>query len=184
MKDFTLTELRESIPCQIGENPVKFMLPSWYDSNGNKGGYIFNDSADALKHKELEIKRAEYKLELARQEEARKQKEIDDYNNLILSYGGFLSENPMKRGKQLKTMERLISNNGEILTRRALIQKRVKDGWKVESYAKPKYDDRGYSIKGTEKTSFILIKDDVFLELNVTEREYAEFLIDQKLIPE
>jgi len=87
MKDFTLEELRESIPCQIGENPIRFMLPSWCDSNGNKGGYIFNDSVEAFKHKELEIKRAEYKLESVRQEEIKKQKEIDDYNNLIASYG-------------------------------------------------------------------------------------------------
>lgn len=180
MKDFTLAELRESIPCQIGENPIRFLLPSWYDSRGEKGGYIFNDATDALKHKELEIKRAESKLEYALQEGIKKQKEINNYNNLISSYGGFLSSNPMKRGRQLKTMERLVNNNGEILTRRQLIEKRVNAGWIVEEYRKPKYDDRGYSIKGTEKISYILLKDGIFLDLNVTEREYAEFLIKKK----
>lgn len=179
MKDFTLQELRDSVPCQIRENPVKFMLPCWYDSNGNKGGYYFVDYTSALRFKEIEVRRAEYKLEYEKEQEAIKQKEIDYYNKLIESYGGFLSKNPMKRGKQLKTMERLINCEGKILTRRQLIQKRVNDGWRAEEYKKPKYDDRGYSMIGSEKLSYILAKNDIFMDLNVTEREYAEFLINK-----
>jgi hypothetical protein len=35
MKNFTLNELRESIPAQISENPVRYMFPMWLDSRGN-----------------------------------------------------------------------------------------------------------------------------------------------------
>jgi hypothetical protein len=179
MKDFTLEELRESIPCQIGENPIRFLLPSWYDGRGEKGGYIFNDATEAFKYKERLIKGVEWKIEQAREEEVRKQKEIDDYNNLIASYGGFLSDNPMKRGKQLKTMERLVSNNGVVSTRKVLIERKLNEGWTVEVQPKMKSVGRGYLEKDGDKTESVLAKDDCYLPLNATEREYAEFLIEK-----
>jgi hypothetical protein len=177
MKDFTLEKLRSAEPVEI--NSTRWMFPCWFDSRGELGGYYFPNKEDALKFKAIEIKRAEYKLEWVEKEKAAKQKEEDDYNNLISSYKGFLSSNLMKRGKQLKTMERLVSNNGVVSTRKELIERKLNEGWIIERQQKMKSAGRGYLEKDGDKTEIVLAKDDIYLPLNATEREYAEFLIEK-----
>jgi hypothetical protein len=181
MKNFTLDELRQSIPAQISDNPIKFMLPMWYGSNGSKGGYLFTDSVEALKFKEIEIRRAENNLKW---EEARN-KQIREANEkelaIINSYGSFLSENPMKRGKQRKTLETLIRATEGVMTRKELIELRVNSGWQLKQDKKAIYNKRGMFIGYDEtKMEWELEKDGTYILLNGTERDYAEYLINKK----
>jgi hypothetical protein len=186
MKDFTLDELRESTPCQIGENPIQFLLPSWYDSRGEKGGYIFPTSEEALKHKERLVKGAEWKIEQTRQEEARKQKEAEEERALIASYGGFLNKSALKAGKQRATLEKTVwfPPVYRIVSKKEFVEILVNDGYKPDTRAKMirEVGNRGYLVKDGDKQEFILTKENSTYVVNKTEWEYADFLYDAKIL--
>jgi hypothetical protein len=187
MKDFTLDELKESTPCQISDNPVRYMLPSWYDSRGEKGGYIFDDPSKALEFKEIEIRNAEYRLRVFKEREEKEEKEKAEQEKFLASFNGFLSSDRMKAGKQLKTLTALIrwEDNDGLRTgnKKEYIERKIELGYVPKIDRKAMCDKRrrflGYS---EDKTEFLLWNEaeQVSSTINKTEYDYAVFLTEKQ----
>ena len=101
----------------------RWIAPAYYMSDGRIGGYIFETEEKAAQEIQLIIQRLESKIEWVKKENERRQKETEAENNLIASYGTFLDKNPLKAGKQRKTLETQIRYLGTIYTRKDLIEK-------------------------------------------------------------
>lgn len=84
----------------------------------------------------------------------------------------------MKRGKQRKTLEVVINNNGIISSRKKMIERKINEGWRLKEIPKYKKQGRGRVVVKDE-TEWALSKDRDYHVLNSTMKEYAEFLITE-----
>lgn len=176
MKDLTIEQLKNSRAFQQKDY---WVAPAYYMSNGVLGGYIFNTEDEANNSITGMISRLESKEKYAAQELEAKRKEEAAHAEMIASYGSFLSSEPKKRGLQLKVMERIISNNGVISTRKQMIERKIFECYElklVDSYKSVR--GSGYLVRDGNKTEWALVKDGYTLSLNVTEREYAEYVLN------
>jgi hypothetical protein len=182
MKDFTLEELEKSEPKEVNTNgESRILLPQWIQSNGVEGGYLFGSVKDAIEHKEFEIKKLRSKMAREEKEKEEKQRELEIENNYISSFNGFLSENPLKRGKQIQTFKQLIRwGDDKITDKKEYIEEHIKLGYIPKIGPKALYDKRGRFIGYSEdKTEYLIWSEEKGLSsvINKTEFEYAQFLL-------
>lgn len=139
----------------------KFFLQDGWFNNGGASGTLHPTLEDAENYRSCEISRAESNARFIQKEKEREEKESLAEKEMIESYGGFLSDNPMKAGKQRKTLERKFRYNGEPMMRKEIIERGIKDG---------------RFINGNRLET----QDGTFYEMNKTETEYAEFLFEKR----
>lgn len=73
MKNYTLEELKLSEPVKISES--RYLLPSWTDSRGEVGGYLYASYEDAIQGKAQSIDEMEYKAKIEERYKQEKEEE-------------------------------------------------------------------------------------------------------------
>lgn len=122
-----------------------------------------NTYADEIKTRDTANKEFAEKQEKAAHEKATKEQEFID------SYNGFLGENKLKAGRIRKILERSILYKGKPISRKALVEKLIQEGRRVNT------TKTGERIFGTE---------DAFLneeDITKTGMDYAEYLEPDQL---
>lgn len=157
MKQFTIEELENSPLVSYGD---RYLLQDGVFHDGSPSGTIHSTQEEAEKYRSILVSNAKSRLAAKQEREEQERAEAEKEANLIASYGGWLSSSPMKAGKQRKTMERRFRYRGQVMTRKEIIELLVSEG-------------RVLTDKGLEK-------ENTFYEVNKTEREYAEFLIENE----
>lgn len=178
MRDFTLDELKTAVP--FSENG-RWIAPAYRMTDGRVGGYIFNTEEEAKGELVLLISRMENKIKWKAEEDKRKQDEINAENALILSYKGFLDENPMKAGKQRATLEKTawFQPVSRMVSKKEFVEIVLADGYKPNTRQKMKKVSGGYLEKDGDKIEYILTKDGSSYVVNKTEHQYAEYVDTQ-----
>lgn len=106
-----------------GQTVYCLQTPRNYDKGiiGFGDGIHFN-RADAEKQKAIEERNYIISKEWEEKEKIKREQEKKAYDEYIESYKGFLSNNPLKRGKQLKTLEVQCVYESKIYTRKELLE--------------------------------------------------------------
>lgn len=115
---------------------------------------IFDNEAQALQSKAIVLARMQSREKWAQDCETQRLAEIAKHEALIASFNGWLATDPMRRGKQLATMQRQFLHRGVARTRKEIIDLLIAEGRTLT-------EDGLQSPEGT------------FLALNKTERSYA-----------
>ena len=111
--------------------------------NKGFGDSLFDSVEDATQQSTREIERAaEDARRVASQQEAA-QKQADDQKSHEDSFRGFLSDDAMRKGRQLKTLAGQINYRGEMLTKKELVERKIAEGYRVTD------DDRLQSPDGS-----------------------------------
>lgn len=103
------------------------------ESDNDKGfGDSLHDTAEEAKKyadigRQRETERAEAAAKRQAAEEADQKKQQDHE----ASFQGFLTDDPMVKGRRLKTLDTLVNYEKKPISRKALVEKRVADGWAV-----------------------------------------------------
>jgi hypothetical protein len=122
---------------------------------------LFDTEAQALDFKAISLRQLIDREQSEIKRAAEKAKHEQEYATYLSSFRGFLHENPMRRGKQLATLERKFFHRGVIRTRKEIVELLIGEG-------------RTVTENGLEAA------DGAFMSLTQTERAYAEHIISQQ----
>lgn len=157
MKKFTIEEF-ESSP--LIKTKDRFLLQDGVFNDGSPSGTLHNSEEDAENYRKIVVKNLKQREETRKEIESQERRAAEKESNLISSYGGWLSDSPMKAGKQRKTMECMVRYKGRAMMRKEVIEEMVRDGRRIQE------ENR-------------LEKGGTFYEMNKTEADYARFLISR-----
>lgn len=121
-------------------------------------------------------------------EEAEQEKELKEKQESDFCYGYTDTMKDMQKGKVMKVLNKRIVRNNHWVSRKRAIEEIIRENKTIE-LKKVNLTNR-YSSKKVEltykelkdKTEHRIYFDDCFIEITKTEFDYAEYLIDNKLI--
>lgn len=119
---------------------------------------LFPTEAEALSFKAISLRQLADREKWEAANQAAQKKAAEEHAAYIASFKGFLSSDPMRAGKQMKTLEKKFLFRGEPKTRKQIVETLVNEG-------------RTVTENGLESS------DGRFMVLGKTERAFAEHLI-------
>lgn len=97
------------------------------------GDALFDSEAEAKEYADTGRQRAAEKAEREAKAQAKQEEDQKKQQEHEASFQGFLTDDPMTKGRRLKTLDSSLNYKNKPTTRKALIEQKVADGWTVNS---------------------------------------------------